>query len=68
MSGTPVLARILCNEILNFEIELALNGEKFIVPQLVVAEAAELVMSPQVGNMIWVIFDSSTKEVNKIYK
>ena len=63
-----MLATIPCNEPLNFEIELASDKDKLIIPQLVVADAAELELSLEIGDMIWVIFDSSTKEVIKIYK
>ena len=62
-----MLATILSNEPLNFEIELVSDNENLIVPQLIVAHAAELGLSPQIGDTIWVIFDSSTKEVIKIY-
>ena len=52
MSGTPVLARILCDEILNIEIELASNEEKRIVAQLVVVDVAGLVLSLEISDEI----------------
>ena len=47
-----MLARILCNGILNFEIELASNEEEPIVPQLVVAETADLGLSLEIRDEI----------------
>ena len=52
--GTPVLASILCNEMLNLEIELASNEKKLIVPQLIVVEAAELELLLEISDEIWV--------------
>ena len=62
-SAGDVLATIINNEPLNFEIELASDKKKLIVPQLIVADAAEIELSLEVSDMIWVIFDADTKKV-----
>ena len=53
--GILVLASILCNEMLNLEIELASNEGILLVPQLVVADAAELELSLEFSDDIWVV-------------
>ena len=47
-----MLASILSNEMLNFEIELASNQKKLIVPQLVVVEVADLGLSLEISDEI----------------
>ena len=56
---------VLDNEEPSLEIKLE---DKIVVDGGVVRKAMDLGMSSQFGDMIWVTFDSSTKEVIKIYE
>ena len=58
-------AEVLDNEESSFEIRLE---DEIVVDGGVVRKATDLGMSSQFGDMNWVTFDSSTKEVNKIYE